>query len=205
LLIDLTKKPLIVYPEECASSVVVRTIGNQIVAGILRRGKHDLPPGAKVTRGKSTLYESRIPLYADADVVMTIGGRTVPSRRSVSRFGTMRTRELRPGERPPEFEEQPAIKLTESFEVATVCHDALTDFPGTWRIGIRVEFVPKLKKAPWVVSMQEIGDETRTLATIAVASLDPAGLPETLPLNRAIQKTIQPANAWTKILDDDTD
>lgn len=194
------------YPEDCPSSVVVRTIGNQVVAGILRRGKHDLAPGAKVTRGKATLYESRIPLYADNEVIMTIGGRTVPSRRSLVRYGPLRTRELLPGERPPEPQPLiPPIKLTEAFEVATVCHDALTDFPGTWRIGIRVEFVPKMKKAPWVVSLQEIGDEVRTLATIAVASLDPEGLPEILPLNKAVQKTLQPSNAWTRILDDDTE
>lgn len=197
MLIDLTRKPLIVYPETCPTSVVVRTIGNHEVNGLVSfwidneraaRRRRDLKPDANITRGRSTLFETRIPLP-----------------------GTRRERGDDPYERDVPYrrwrDDLPKSKaniLPEPFEVASVYQDALTNVAGTWRAGIRIEFVEKLKKNPWVVSILDV-TSSAVLATLAVSTLDPNPLiADPLPLTKAVQRQVAPGNAWTRILEDDT-
>lgn len=206
MLIDLTKKPLIVYPEECVSSVVVRTIGNQDVTGLLHRmgarTAKDLPPAARVTRGRSTLYETRVPLPSNRRVEEDLSEPPL-SRTEWRRIGPMRTRVLGDGIKPPQF--RPVIIPVDPYEVASVYQDMLTDLHGTWRASIRVEYLKKVKKAPWVVTILDATSGAH-LSSVAVSGLDPNPLMvEPLPLTKALQRTTGPANAWTKLLDDEDD
>jgi hypothetical protein len=206
MLIDVSRKPLIIYPDEAPQSVVVRSIGNRDVNGIVSywidahhadRRRKDLTPGAQVARGSATLYETRIPLPG---VVMPNSPYYSPhdanlreNRRYQARYSGIPERE-------------PAKKveiLPEPFEVASAFSDLVTNSHGTWRTGIRIEYVEKMKRAPWVVSIVDVTSNA-TLSTIAVGGLVvKPETPDVLPLTRAIQKTSQgPANAWTRLLDD---
>jgi hypothetical protein len=201
VLIDLTRKPLIVYPEVCESSVVVRSIGNRDVNGIVSfwldaerkaRRRRDINPDAKITRGPSTLYETRLPLPG---VNLAYGQnpylRDDPHWRNARDFG-------------PEKKRADANILPEPFEVASAYQDTLTGIHGTWRAGLRIEFMEKMKKSPWVVSVLDVTSGV-TLSTIAVSGLDPNPLiSDPLPLTKAVQRTVAPGNAWTRIMDDDT-
>lgn len=197
MLLDLTHKPLIVYPETCTSSVVVRSIANHDVDGIVsfwiepertRRRRESLKPDATITRGKNTLYETRLPLPG---VKLEYGKN--PYLRD--------TREWPEGH--PLAKARKVDILPDPFEVASAYQDQVTCVWGAWRAGIRIEHVEKMKRSPWVVG---IVDTTTgmVLSTIAVASLDPNPLiADPLPLTRAIQRTALPGNAWTKLLVDD--
>jgi hypothetical protein len=199
VLIDLTRKPLIVYPETCVTAVVVRTIGNREVNGIVcywldperaTRRRKELPPDAKITRGQSTLYETRLPLpgwnkaadnpYIKEEPWVPLGGRRIAltKKKDVS-------------------------ILPEPFEVASVYHDAVTGASGTWRAGIRIEHVEKMKKNPWVVAIMDVTTGV-TLSTLAISGLDPNPLiADALPLSKAVQRTAAPGNAWTRLLEDE--
>lgn len=197
MLIDLTRKPLIVYPEICTSNVVVRSIGNHEVNGIVSfvvepervtRKRRDLPPDAKLTRGKSTLYETRLPL---------------PGFNRASDNPYVREERRWPSSHPLSKEKRADI-LPDPFEVASVYSDVVTNIAGTWRAGVSIQFIAKMKKNPWVISILDVTSNT-TLSTIAVSGLEPNPLhPDTLPLSKAIEKTVAPGNAWTRILEDDS-
>ncbi len=197
MLIDLSRKPLIVYPETCPSSVVVRSIGNHEVSGTVTywvdsaragRKRKELKPDASIARGKSMLCETRIPLP-----------------------GTKRPYDEDPyakenyGHRVFKPSHEPKVNiLPEPFEVASVYVDVVTGAAGTWRAGFRIEFVDKMKKSPWVISISDVTTGTM-LSTVAVSSLEPNPvLTDPLPLTKAVQHTVSPGNAWTRILDDDT-
>lgn len=200
MLIDLTRKPLIVYPETCPTSVVVRSIGNHDVNGIVSfivepervtRKRRDLPPDAKLTRGKSTLYETRLPLPGYNRATLN------PYVREYDRHW--------PADHPlSKQNERRADILPDPFEVASVYKDFVTNVTGTWRAGVSIQHIAKMKKNPWVVGILDVTSSV-TLSTIAVSGLEPNPLhPDTLPLSKAIEKTIAPGNAWTRILDDDS-
>ncbi len=197
MLIDLTRKPLIIYPEICPTSVVVRTIGNHEVNGLVgyvidperaTRRRRDLDPDAKITRGKSTLYETKLPLP----------GSNLPYGRNPY----IRDERIWPAEHPLAKDRKANI-LPDPFEVASVYQDAVTNVHGTWRAGVSIEHVEKMKKNPWVVGVIDV-TKNLTLATIAVSGLDPNPLiADPLPLTKAVQRTVQPGNAWTRLLEDD--
>lgn len=203
MIVDVTRKPVIIYPEDCPSSVVVRSIGNRTVSGFVsywtdqdRKGRRlvDLDPDARMTRGDSTCYETRLPLpgsKVEKGQTPYENVYTPDLRRGVVR---------RPGADPVrEMEGIPP----DPYECPSVWKDMLTGVSGTWRVNVRIEFVKRMKRAPWAVSVFD-GVSGTTLATIAVSTLDPNPLiADNLPLKRAIVQTAQPGNAWTRILDDD--
>jgi hypothetical protein len=173
VIIDLTRKPLFVFPEECPSSVVVRSIGNRTVSGLVcfwsaygagSRKLVDITPDAKLTRGDVTCYETKLPL--------------------------------------PKMDGLPA----EPYECPSVWKDMLTDLQGSWRFNIRIEYLKKVKKAPWTVSIIDGLHEAIVLSTVAVSSLESNPLiADVMPLKRVIAQKVQPGNAWTRILDDDSE
>lgn len=199
MLIDLTRKPLVIYPEICVSAVVVRSIGNQDVNGLVSfvidperatRKRKDIPPDAKLTRGKSTCYETRLPLPG--------------IRLPYGQNPYIHDERHWPREHPLSKEkERRANILPDPFEVASFFTDAVTGAHGTWRAGIKIEHVEKMKRNPWIVGVLDITTGT-TLATIAVSGLDPNPLiADPLPLTKAVQRTVAPGNAWTRLLEDD--
>jgi hypothetical protein len=211
VLIDLTRKPLVLYPEDCTSSVVMRTIGNRVVSGLVghvtegARGlpsrRVDIRPGAQITRGDSTCYETRLPLPAPGLGYMAEQYTGVPPEGLT--ITTSRVRRWRDDPKMALAEEPKSIRiLPEPFEAASVYKDFLTEVSGTWRIAVRIEFLEKLKKAPWIISVLDAttGD---ILASVAVSGLNPNPvLIDPLPLKKAVERVAQPANAWTRILDD---
>ncbi len=207
MLIDLTRKPLILYPEESPNALVVRSIGNKQVNGLVSyvtdadnvsRRRRDLKPGAEITRGSNTLYETRVPIP---------GAKMADSPYEESHQARWRREDRQRHAQAigiPEAKEKVEI-LPEPFEVASVYTDILTSVTGTWRAGIRVEFISKMKAYPWVVSVIDATTGV-TLSSVAVSGLDPnPEIRDPLPLTRAIQRTARPANAWTRVLDDDTE
>lgn len=68
MIIDCTRKPLLILPDEVQDSVVVRSIGDRGVSGLVtftsqRRKKNEavtLEAEARLTRGSSTCFETRL-------------------------------------------------------------------------------------------------------------------------------------------------
>lgn len=205
MIIDLSRRPLIIYPEECTASVVVRSVGNRTVSGFVsfwvmpdRAGRRmiDLGPDAQMTKGDVTCYETRLPLP---------GAKVVTNGHSPYEYvyeGDQRRG--RPQGRPGSDPEKEKLAFPpDPFECPSVWKDMLTGTTGTWRVNVRIEYVLRMKKAPWIVSVID-GVNGTTLSTVAVSGLDPNPLvADSLPLKRAVAKTALPGNAWTRILDDD--
>ena len=184
MLIDVSHKPLIIFPEECTSSVVVRSVGDKTVSGLVTQGESpvivDIKPGASLKRGTVTCYETKLPL-----------GRTgyVPSR----------DRQM------AHQQAHNIVAIVTPFEVASVYTDILTKRPGTWRASIRVEFLPKLRKSPWVVSVLD-GTTGVMLSSVAVSGLDTNPfVTDMFPLKKLQDQGITdsgaPATAWTRLLE----
>ena len=163
-------------------SVVVRSVGNRVVSGLVgREGEKALTPGATMKRGESILYETRLPLG------QAPAGRGKRNAHWLPR-GT-----------------KGYVVFVEPYEVASVFIDMLTEMSGTWRAGIKIEFLPeKLKRYPWVVSVVDVPTGVN-LASVAVANLDTDPNPlyqDTLPLNKLATDGEPPATAWSRILED---
>ena len=182
MLIDVYRKPLIVFPEECPTSVVVRSVGNRTVSGLVgREGEQTLTPGASLKRGDSTIYETRLPLGGAPRLKGKRTAHHLPS-------GT-----------------KGYVIVVEPFEVASVYIDMLTGVNGTWRAGVKIEFLPeKLKRFPWVVSIVDVPTGI-TLSSVAVAILDTDTstlYQDVLPLKKLAAEGEAPATAWSRILED---
>ncbi len=194
MLIDLTRKPLIIMPEECPTSVVVRSIGDHVVTGLLTVGpSKPMEATASIARGGRTLYETRLPLRPNPSMEQG------PAWGPASRWGRG------PAPRYQRHVEPTKVNIApEPFEVATVCIDPVTGVSSSWRIGLRIERVEKMKRCPWVVSILD-ATTGMTLSTIAVSTLNPdPEYEDPLPLTRAIKEKAHPTtNAWTRLLDDD--
>jgi hypothetical protein len=101
MIIDCTRKPLLILPDEVQDSVVVRSIGDRGVSGLVtftsqRRKKNEavaLEPEARLTRGSSTCFETRLilpgakrgptkesPYEQPLSRVMYVPGRFIPGR-----------------------------------------------------------------------------------------------------------------------------
>lgn len=148
MVIDLTRKPVVVNTDICVNWVVLRTAGNHEVDGRVRRSlekkenrrglpEHDVmvvEVGAMRKRDDRTLMEVRLPLNHIA-------------RR-----------------RP----EQP---IPNPFEVATVYTDAFTKMMSTWRAQIIVERVANKNGTLWLITVR---DETskQFLLTATAKDLD---------------------------------
>jgi hypothetical protein len=189
VLIDVSRKPLIVFPEECRSSVVVRSVGSKVATGIISRPPDklgakntDLTPGASLRRGAMTCFETRLPLKS----------MYVPSKtHEEARARTHRLDDL--------------VSVIEPFEVTSVYTDILTKVIGTWRVAVRVEFVSKMKRSPWLVGILDAWTGT-LLSSIAVSEIDPDPFKaDVLPLDKLVKQTLSPHTAWSRILEDDGD
>lgn len=189
MIIDLTRKPCLVLPDECADSVVVRSIGNRDVSGLVSfqytpyratKTRHvDLIPDAKMVRGNSTCFETRLLLPGTTVVENPYAGTPdyIPAWAR---------------------EQQKATILPDPYEVASVFKDPVTNFAGTWRLGIRIEKHKKL----FLVTVQDMNKEGM-LVTLAVKGLDPnPHVLETLPLAK-LTRTVASGTAWDRILGDD--
>ena len=203
MIIDVSRRPLLILPDEVTESVVVRSVGNSVVSGLVsyknepyRRAAHprtqtvDIEPGASLTRGSSTCYETRLILpgakipknpYAHLEVLMQDEPPWM--------------REQREQEKKPEV-----TLLPDPFEIASAYKDSLTGFAGTWRLGFRVEQHKKL----WLISVLDIAHATgAALCTVAVKGLNPnPAFLEPLPLSKATRR-IAGGTAWDRILGDD--
>jgi hypothetical protein len=201
MIIDVTRKPLLVLPDEILDSVVVRSIGNRECMGIVtyvyaRRWQKDeklaeIDPGAKMTRGDATCFETRLILPGARGLkkspydILHDYDETYP-RRDFS--NTAREKEAT------------ATILPEPYEVASAFKDPITGFGGTWRLGFRVEKHKNGKT--WLVTVIDVTQGV-LLCTVAAKNLDPnPTVLETLPLARAT-RNIATGTAWDRILEDD--
>lgn len=224
MIIDVSRKPLLVLPDEMADQVIIRSIGNREVTGLVtflqeagpyaKRKIVDVLPEAQEHRGTSSQFETRLPLPGakPAKGIQTpfpvaptpppqwlpLVASPGPGDRFASRYDAYVTSSRGPeresAETPPQAELAP-----EPYEVASVYRDLLTGYQGTWRIAIRIE---KHKNGKiWVVSVTDLGGSCNLV--LATKSLDPnPTIREKLPMNRA-QRTQATGTAWDRILDDD--
>ena len=110
MLLDLTRYPLVVLPDECRSSVVIRTKTTRSVVGAVRMEDPDLQrpvkgpklvdiaPAATSKQGDDTYSETKLPLYRWQDI---------------SRFAAM-------------------------FEASSAARDSVTGTSISWRVQIGV-------------------------------------------------------------------
>ena len=197
MIIDVTRKPLIVFSDEITDSVVVRSIGNREVSGLVtflyeRRNMKartiSLEPGASLTRGDSTCFETRILLPGSK------GPKENPYDFTRDYFNYNYNDEAAMAKQ--------AKILPEPFEVASYFKDPVTGFSGTWRVGIRAEKHKNGKT--WLVAISDSLTGT-LLCTIATRGLDPnPQILETLPLKRATRNVVV-GTAWDRILHGDDD
>lgn len=192
MLIDVTRKPALILPDVLQDSVVVRSIGNQEVSGQVtfryeRRGvtKSEIitvPPGAEITRGGNTCFETRLMLPGCK--------RGFKDRTPFDFLDDWH-----------DYDKPVETIHPEPYEVASAFKDSVTDFRGTWRLGVRIEKSLSNKKL-WLVTVFD-GMSGAPLCTVGSKDLDPR--PQTLeplPLTRAT-RTVTTGTAWDRILGDD--
>ena len=201
MIIDVTRKPLLVLPDEITDSVVVRSIGNRDVPGIVtyvyaRRWQKaekrtEIEPGAKMTRGDHTCFETRLILPGAKNV-------------EKSPYNVLHDYDQRypraSFDSADRAKEATATILPEPFEVASSFKDPVTGFGGSWRLGFRVEQHKSGKM--WLVTVIDVTTGV-LLCTIGAKNLDPnPGILEPLPLSKAT-RAIATGTAWDRILGDD--
>ena len=198
MLLDLTRRPIMVLAELCPQSLVVRTFQTKDVSGhvqvkyeldnrrpILTYPKeilNYLPPGASLKRGPVTCHETRIDLQS---AILAY------ERANRPKFPVQVGKET--------------AKLdlaAEPFEVATGAKDAVTDYLFSWRLAI---FVQRHKDL-WLVTVRDIsGQLMQDLCTVATRTLEISPkYPDELPLQRLVKNVAGvPQTSWQHILDDD--
>lgn len=235
MIIDCTRKPLLILPDECTDSVVVRSIGDRGVSGLVtftsqRRRKNEavaLEPEAKMTRGSSTCFETRLILpgakrgpkqespydvpYKERDFFHDVNTRDpYEDLLDAAPLYALDAQGVRVavgvGRRYPprdthETPREKAVSFTpDPYEVVSTYRDPVTKFSGSWRLGILVERHPKGKL--WMVTISD-ATTSALLVTVAVKGLDPnPQVLEPLPLNRAT-RNVAVGTAWDRILGDD--
>lgn len=181
MLIDATRYPLALLPDECPAAVVLRTISARGVSGTVfqesvgasigggyrtaPKEKKELGPTEKLDRAFATYLETRLPLRE--------------------------AREICP--------------LASVFEAASVIASSLNqEQVAAWRVKVSVLY--KFDGSLWHVT---VWDESRSapILLIATKSLDPDGkiLGFNTPLAR-MKKALgadAPANCWARLLEDD--
>ena len=198
MILDVTRKPLLILPDEVSDSVVVRSLGNRNVTGLItytvqlstvKSRTVSLDPGASLRQGEITCFETRLLLP---------GSR----RPKDSPYADMNDYAPRYRAR-YEFEhekKEPVQILPEPFEVASVYRDPVTRFMGTWRVGMRIEKHQNGKT--WLVTAHD-PVTGMLLCTVAVRGLDPnPQIPDVLPLTKATRNKVA-TNAWERIMEDD--
>jgi len=183
MVIDLTTLPVTVLPDECSSSVVVRTwdafgvhglVGRKYLATEGAEKRHDqiLKPGAQASQGAITCYETRIPLMNS----------TVPTRDfTPSRF------------------------LQEPWEVSTGAKDVVTGHTLTWRAWIQIQEHPK-NKGLWVVSIGRDGEPMPLVRLACKGLVEGFGVvKEPLPLSKFVRQTVQAEapTQWDRLVEDE--
>lgn len=205
MIIDVSRKPLLILPDEMADQVIIRSIGNREVTGLVtfdQTGRYekrkivDVTPEAVLHQGTIAQFETRLPLPG------------APYRRGVTTPYPVPPRQWQPytvlsrGPERESAETPPPVELApEPYEVASVFRDLVTDYRGSWRLMIRIE---KHKNGKiWIVSVWDAGGTVNLV--LATKYLDPnPTVREKLPLNRAAAATAT-ATVWDRIRDVDDD
>lgn len=197
MIIDATRKPVFVLPDEVKDSVILRSAGKTETSGHLgywheirgtKRELIDIQPEMSLRQGSVVTHETRIPLPGSNRFRTT----TVPRNLALLARG-----------RPPPTEEseRPLPLAMEPMEVVSCYTDPLTNFSGTWRLGIRVQL--HQNKKFWLVELFD-GTSMAPLTTVVVRGLDPnPERPEQVPLRKHLRDKSIKGNAWTKILDEE--
>ncbi len=185
MLLDLTRYPLVMLPDECTSTVALRTISAQGVSGTVwyedlrpaqgyrmraKEKKYELPPTASFPRGLATYHETRLP---------------VEDAKEIAPFACV-------------------------FEAASVLGHSLVKEPlAAWRV--RVSVLWKTENHTWHVTAWDLSRNDAPIMCIVTKAINPfikGYKEEATPLMRA-KKTLGaemvdgPANAWTRLLEDD--
>jgi hypothetical protein len=226
VIIDVTKKPLMVLPDEMPDSVVVRSIGSREASGLVtfeyrpRYGKErivELEPGARMVRGDSTCFETALmlpgyrpkrdasnlmrPFHEAREMTPYMAAEQHENERQLDpRYRAERQRAEELAEKTGCAVPLPAKILPEPFEVVSVFRDPVTHYRGTWRLGIRVE--RHTNGRIWVVTIQNMSTE-ELVCSLAVKGLDPNPASRgPFPLSRAT-RAIAGGTAWDRILDNE--
>lgn len=190
MVIDLTRRPIVINTDVCQDSIVIRTAGAGTVDGLLRRRleKREQPirnvekqqaadmcevvPTVSLPRGGVTLREVRLPM------------------RHVFARG-----------------ERKGIPFPNPYEVATYFKDSLVGAQGTWRIEIKLEKVVNNNGTFWTATFRDLA-AGMDLATATTKSLDFDNTLhsklEPLPLERVLAKTgentpLKPTSVWDRL------
>lgn len=203
MVIDLTRRPVVVNTDVCTAWIVVRTAANREVDGILRR--------------RMDQRQVVIDRYANGRPNATITARAIGRRgRGERRMGDVN--ELRTEVELPTGDGSSARILKESrlpidhlvnkdphdplpnpFEVATLYVDGFTGTMGTWRAQLILGRVRNKNGEYWQVTVR---DEGARIDLVTVTAKDLAhgqglGFDEVLPLQRLSSQA--PSNTWERL------
>jgi hypothetical protein len=179
MLIDVGSRPVKISVDECASSVIVRTIGN--LGGGDFGAANGLLTTKSTNRGKVTVT-TVTPLVGLNKGTLIYQESRLPIAQAVPRA---------PGE-----------ILPDPYEVLTIYQDHFTNTQGMWRLNFIVER-HKSNDRLWLITIQE---ETALTPIVTVAAKDLASkvdalrLAEPTPLQRFVQGHGQRLSAWDRIL-----
>ena len=209
MILDLTRRPMLMLHEQCPQSIVVRTFQTKDVNGRLSVKRDTrvyrasiekmifIEPGASLKRGEITCMETRIDLVEALDAYRAANAGELRWDRVDTVVDGVPHVNLNYRMEKPKLDLVP-----EPYEVATGAKDAITGQIVTWRVAISIQ----QRKALWLVTVRDISEEKAVdLCTIGVYDLDPRPrLRDDLPLLR-LMKTIvgKPQNAWEHLLADD--
>jgi hypothetical protein len=179
MLIDITRYPLVLLPDECPSKIIVRTITAGGVSGILyqesieetqrqTKTKHEVRPTETLSRGTASYLETSLPL----------------------------------------LEAQQVTPIASVFEGASVLsHTVYKDPVSAWRVRIAILFKPE--SGLWHITAWDLTRNATPLLVISTKNLDPHSrfmFGESPPLTRAKRTLVTgevPANMWTRLLEND--
>ena len=204
MIIDITRKPVLVLPDENPESVIVRSMGvrggvdGRVVFTYKRRWHRsedivEVKPGAQLAKGDSTMYETRL-ILPGTEVEK---GRPSPYDYIADQRHRYPSAEITREDREAEAG---VVVMPEPFEVASVFKDPLTEFVGSWRVGVRVEKHKNNKI--WVVTILNV-TQGNIIFQLALKGLNAnPQIIDTLPLARAA-RNVAVGTAWSRILEDD--
>lgn len=193
MILDLTRRPILILQDQCPGTVVVRTFHTRDADGrIYVKREHEemkfLKPGASLQRGAITCMETQLNLW---EALGAYAGKN-NFRKTVKEFSFFWTSGT---------EKYDLDLSAEPYEVATGSKDGVTGGQSAWRAAIYIQRY----KGLWFVTVQDIsGDKPFDLCTVGTRDLSVNAQVTDFPLLRLTKKIVgKPQNAWEHLLSDE--